>query len=341
MEKLVCHGKKFSKKNITFVERHNERKNENYSNKEIDTEKTKFNYGIYKISNNTYFNSIMEKVNQRYNPQKRTLRKDAVLLSEFIISSSHKFFENLSEEDIKKFFSKSTEFLMDFFGKENVIYATVHVDEHTPHLHFGFVPITKDNRLCAKEIITKNNLKNLQDKLPLFLTKNGFQIERGTEKSNTKHLEPDEYKIEMEKQKVELKKELNILKKQKTDVDKIKNISKKKIPFTDNVLIKENEFDELSLIAKKNIVSERNEKKLLTENENMKKEIKEKIQRIQYLEKQLSDYKSIHKKLSVSKLKSEMEEYKKEIENLKDFISSCHIEDKYLSKNKKEISKTL
>ena len=29
----------------------------------------------------------------------------------------------------------------------------VHMDEKTPHLHLVFVPLTKDNRLCAKEII--------------------------------------------------------------------------------------------------------------------------------------------------------------------------------------------
>ena len=27
------------------------------------------------------------------------------------------------------------------------------MDEKTPHLHLTFVPLTKDNRLCAKEII--------------------------------------------------------------------------------------------------------------------------------------------------------------------------------------------
>lgn len=343
MEKLVCHGEKFGKRSITSIERHNERENINYSNKEIDTEKTKFNYNLYKISNNDYYSSIMEKVNHRYNPQNRTLRKDAILLCEFVISSSHKFFEDLNEEDTKKFFSKATEFLIDFFGKENTIYATVHVDEHTPHLHFGFIPMTKDNRLCAKEIMTRNSLKDLQNRFPLFLAKNGFQIERGIEKSNVKHLEPNEYKVEMERQKIELTKELNTLKEQKVNVSKIQNITKKKIPFTDNVLVKENELAEISLLAKKNIISERNEEKLLIENQNMKKEIREKIKKIQSLEKELYNYKSIHKQLSLAKSKSEIEGYKKEIKELKGFISKYHIENEYLTINKKEkdISKIL
>ena len=40
----------------------------------------------------------------------------------------------------------------------------VHMDEKTPHLHLVFVPLTKDNRLCAKEIIgNRANLTKWQD----------------------------------------------------------------------------------------------------------------------------------------------------------------------------------
>ncbi|EOS67778.1 hypothetical protein C818_03943 [Lachnospiraceae bacterium MD308] len=38
------------------------------------------------------------------------------------------------------------------------------MDEKTPHLHLTFVPLTKDNRLCAKEIIgNRANLTKWQD----------------------------------------------------------------------------------------------------------------------------------------------------------------------------------
>lgn len=39
------------------------------------------------------------------------------------------------------------------YGKENLLYATVHMDEITPHMHYGVIPITKDGRLSAKEVV--------------------------------------------------------------------------------------------------------------------------------------------------------------------------------------------
>ena len=42
-------------------------------------------------------------------------------------------------------------------GIENVINATVHMDEATPHMHLGIVPVTEDGRLSAKDIFTKTD----------------------------------------------------------------------------------------------------------------------------------------------------------------------------------------
>lgn len=39
------------------------------------------------------------------------------------------------------------------YGAENILYVTVHMDEKTPHMHFGVVPITEDGRLSVKEIL--------------------------------------------------------------------------------------------------------------------------------------------------------------------------------------------
>ncbi|GAB5813366.1 hypothetical protein JMUB7546_26930 [Staphylococcus aureus] len=37
--------------------------------------------------------------------------------------------------------------------KRQLLYATVHMDEITPHMHYGVIPITKDGRLSAKEVV--------------------------------------------------------------------------------------------------------------------------------------------------------------------------------------------
>ena len=44
------------------------------------------------------------------------------------------------------------------------------MDEKTPHLHLVFVPLTEDNRLCAKEIIgNRANLTKWQDDFHAYM----------------------------------------------------------------------------------------------------------------------------------------------------------------------------
>ena len=54
------------------------------------------------------------------------------------------------------------------------------MDEKTPHLHLTFVPLTKDNRLCAKEIIgNRANLTKWQDDFHAYMVEKYPDLERG------------------------------------------------------------------------------------------------------------------------------------------------------------------
>ncbi|MBT2158000.1 plasmid recombination protein [Clostridioides difficile] len=57
--------------------------------------------------------------------------------------------------------------MKDRYGDKNIVSATVHFDETTPHMHFNFVPITSDGKLSARDLITRIELKkykmNYQD----------------------------------------------------------------------------------------------------------------------------------------------------------------------------------
>jgi hypothetical protein len=67
-------------------------------------------------------------------------------------------------KEIQALFQRAADFLIDRVGRENIVSAVIHMDEKTPHLHLTFVPLTKDNRLCAKEIIgNRANLTKWQD----------------------------------------------------------------------------------------------------------------------------------------------------------------------------------
>ena len=60
------------------------------------------------------------------------------------------FFKGNPPKEIQAFFQRAADFLIGRVGRENIVSAVVHMDEKTPHLHLTFVPLTKDNRLCAK-----------------------------------------------------------------------------------------------------------------------------------------------------------------------------------------------
>lgn len=79
-------------------------------------------------------------------------------------------------------------------------------------MHFGFVPMTGDNRVCAKEVINRNILRQIQEELPKYLQKAGFDIERGEVNSEAVHRTVKQYKADMEKENASLRKENQQLK---------------------------------------------------------------------------------------------------------------------------------
>jgi len=65
------------------------------------------------------------------------------------------------------------------------------MDEKTPHLHLTFVPLTEDNRLCAKEILgNRASLSKWQDDFHAYMVEKYSDLERGESASKTgrKHI---------------------------------------------------------------------------------------------------------------------------------------------------------
>lgn len=93
----------------------------------------------------------------------KTVRKDAVVMCDWVVTQPNQIGADRSRE----FFRTVYGYLSDKYGERNVVSAWVHLDESTPHMHFAFVPITGDGRLCAKDIINQKTLKpfhrNLED----------------------------------------------------------------------------------------------------------------------------------------------------------------------------------
>lgn len=196
MYKMAIHAQNFKCGAVGAMERHNLRKNKNYSNQEIDPERTKDNVVLKEPEVSQYQDSkaIIEDraVNQ--------VRSTSIWQTEFVVSSSQDFFKGLPRDEQNRFFEEAYKYLAREFGKENVTCAAVHYDETTPHMHFDFVPMTKENKLSRKEVMTRERILKIQDKLPEYLHEKGFDVERGRktlkldEKSKIRHRSTQEYK---------------------------------------------------------------------------------------------------------------------------------------------------
>jgi uncharacterized protein YoxC len=192
MSMIVARMQKMKAENLIGIGNHNQRKTKNHSNPDIDTSLSELNYDLVDRTDN-YKKDIENFINENKSTT-RAVRKDAVLINEWIITSDRKFFENLSDEEVKKFFVSAKEYFGNEFGEENIRYATVHLDESTPHMHMGIVPFDKDKKLSAKRVFNRETLRDIQENLPKHLQEKGFEIERGLEGSERKNLTVPEFK---------------------------------------------------------------------------------------------------------------------------------------------------
>ena len=166
-----------------------------------DKDRTIFNYSYIPLSKPTLQEQVYSKLKENkiyYNDGKNTN-----LLNGAIVTSGKEFFQSLgmkfkdsgrthqvgkdkgkpilvpdikSKEDIPEkvmgFFNESYNFLEQLVGKDNVVYAEIHFDEDTPHLHFYFMPIVsvvkrkvfetdKNGNLIYREGIDKKGNKKM------------------------------------------------------------------------------------------------------------------------------------------------------------------------------------
>lgn len=130
----------------------------------------------------------------------------SVVADEMLFTSDTDFFDKLSKEEIMIWVEETLKFVYEDLGykKEQVIHATLHMYETTPHIHIVVVPLIKkfDKRINhEKYCITKKeyiksstHLSKLQDKYYERLRNKGFEIERGEKNTGIKNLTPKQLK---------------------------------------------------------------------------------------------------------------------------------------------------
>lgn len=181
---------KYHKQDVAPIEKENER-DENYEsdNPQIDSERTRNNYRFTPYFGKTY----TEFINGRIKELGLSPRKDAVVMNSFVLGSDKTFFDGLAKVEQYNFFSDCYKFFAERYGEENIIAAIVHNDETTPHMHLNLMPVTKDGRLCSKQLFDKPQLQQLQTDFYEAVGKH-WVLQRGKEGSQKKHLSTAEFK---------------------------------------------------------------------------------------------------------------------------------------------------
>ncbi|WP_176481274.1 MobV family relaxase, partial [Clostridioides difficile] len=118
---------------------------------------------------------------------RRAVRKDAVVVCDFIVTSDNEAMDTLGADRQREYFQDSVKWFYDRYGADRVLNATVHMDETTPHLHIGVMPIPQDGRLSAKAIFTKDEMKAIQTEIDRDVGEK-YGLARGVEGYERTHL---------------------------------------------------------------------------------------------------------------------------------------------------------
>lgn len=186
----VVHMMKIKSGAVGGIQSHNNREHEPKTNPDVDMSRSEDNYDLIPCDN--YKRSIKEKMSNLVESS-RAVRKDAVVVCNFIVTSDNETMDALGADRQREFFQDSVKWFSDRYGADRVLNATVHMDETTPHLHIGVMPITQDGRLSAKAIFTKTEMKAIQTEFARDVGEK-YGLERGVEGSERTHLSEARFK---------------------------------------------------------------------------------------------------------------------------------------------------
>ena len=201
---------------------HNKREKKAYkSNPNIKLEETKNNIELVPLKEKYVkgFHNLTKEYRKQHEEKQKTERDDrkrsysemlnksrSVVADELLFTATNKFFKDKNKDFILEWANTCMDFVYNDLGytKEQILHATLHLDEATPHIHCVVVPLVKklDKRtnterytISKKQYIKdKLHLSQLQDIYNVRLREKGYDLERGIKGSNAKHQKVREFK---------------------------------------------------------------------------------------------------------------------------------------------------
>ncbi len=207
----MAHMMKHTKASCGHMFAHFDRRCENISNENVDRSRSHLNYNLATHQTLSQGDFIKKRCSEVHCQN----RKDINVMVTWVVTVP----KDLDPKEHKAFFQETYDFLEKRYGKENVISSYVHMDEVTPHMHFAFVPVVFDlkkerYKVSAKEKVDRKDLQTFHKDLSKYLervfgkeigvlndaTKNGNRSiqELKRESAITKLQELQEIKTEIE-----------------------------------------------------------------------------------------------------------------------------------------------
>ena len=164
----VARVETYTRASIVKAERHNERKNESYSNMNVDLTQTP-NNEHYKKCKSTYNERLKEMIDDG-EISLRGLKDNAKVFDEIIFDINSDYFEqNGGYEFAKGFYEKAFHFAEKEMGSDNIISAVMHADElntalseeygkpiYHYHLHVIAIPVVQKEIKYSKRCKDKS-----------------------------------------------------------------------------------------------------------------------------------------------------------------------------------------
>lgn len=135
--------------------------------------------------------TVAERLANKLKALTTKVRKDAVVAVELVLSASPEWFDGLTKDraalhrhpKFRLWANNAMQWARQEFG-QNIIDVALHMDESSPHMHVLAVPLTKDGRLCAKEVTSRAEMTRRQDSYAKAMEELG--LSRGDPAKETK-----------------------------------------------------------------------------------------------------------------------------------------------------------
>ena len=159
----VARVKAYNTAGVGKIERHNERKNDNYKNMNVVLEQTPNNVHFKNPGDMTY-NETLKRLLDEGKVSMRGLKENAKVFDEMVVDINTQYFEEHGGyEFAKEFYAEAYQFAVKEYGEDNIISAVMHADElnkamtakygypvYHYHMHIVAIPVVEKKVLWTK-----------------------------------------------------------------------------------------------------------------------------------------------------------------------------------------------